>query len=195
MSTAKGEIATSSSQTRVISDLSSLRSNYRLHFMLLTSWPQSFVLLLLWILKNSTMTFVHSFPLTLYLLNNSWTQVTLNGPLMKVAYFDLTIRYLSQTFWTSDLRSFSTNMTMFLPDTSGRTRLLKQFVENMYGLISEPSFKISVNHALLAKGPKHLGISLTDFWSNSRFPRNPGTRSLWTSLNIYQTLRATPHSS
>ena len=48
-------------------------------------------------------------------------------------------------------------MTMFLTDILGRTRPLKQFVENMYGLTSEPLFKISVNPALLAKGPKHLG--------------------------------------
>ena len=194
MSTAKGEIATSSLQTQAISDLSSLKSNYWLHFVLLTLQPQSSVPLSLWILKNSTTTFVHPSPSTPYPPNNSWTQVILNGPLMKVAYFDSTIRYLYRTFQTSDLRSFSTNMTMFLPDILGRTRPSKQFVKNMYGLISKPLFKISVNPALLAKGPKHLGTSLTDFWSNFQFPRNPGTQFLWTSLNTYWIFQATPHS-
>ena len=139
--------------------------------------------------------FVHPFPLTPYLPNNFWAQVILNRPLMKVAYFNLTIRYLYRTFWTSNLRSYSTNMTMFLLDISGRTRPSKQFIKNMYGLISEPSFKISVNPVLLAKGSKHLGTSLTDFWSNFQFPRNPGTQFLWTSLNTYQTLWAILHSS
>ena len=193
-STEKGEMATLSSQTRAISDLSSLRSNYQLHFVLLTLLPQSFILLLLWILKNSTMTFICPFPFTLYLPNNSWTQVIPNGPLMTVAYFNLTIRDLYQTFRSSDLRSSSTNMTMFLLDIVGRTRP-KQFVENIYGLVSEPSFKISVNPVLLAKGPKHLSTSLTDFWSNSWYPRNPGIQFLWTSLNTYPTLQAIPHSS
>ena len=165
--------------------------------MLLTSQPQLFILLLLWILKNSTKTFVHPLPLIPYLLNNCWTQVIPNGPLMKVAYFNLTIRYLYQAFQTSDLRSFSTNMIMFLPDISCRTRPSKQFTKNMCGLISKPLFKISANPVLLAKGPKHLGISLTDFWSNSNFQETLEFNFYelhWIFTKLFRPYH-TPHSS
>ena len=162
-STTKGEIATSSLQTPVTFDPFSLKNNFQLHFVQPSSQPQLSAPLLSWTSRNFTMTFAYPYPLILFLLYISRLLPTQNGLLTRAVYFVITIGFSYRTLQTSDSKSFKTSMITYLQDTLGRTRLLKQSVVIMFGLISALSFRNSVVLVPLADGPNLCVTNPTDF--------------------------------
>src|SRR6202041_750320 len=131
-SIAKGEIATSSSQTRAISDPYSLKNNFLPHFALHTSQLRLSVPLSLWILRNFTMTFIYPYPLILFPIHTYQLLVIPNGLLTKVVYSARMIGFMYRTLRTSDSKSYRTSMITSSQDISDKTKPLKQFIVTMY---------------------------------------------------------------